>query len=172
MQFSRAFTFAVLIGALFAASAQESAPRESFKLKDADTRLGTNLARDVVTGSPVPLNKRYADLTAEQQRIVKSEYESMGENDEPPYPINGLAPIFRAIHQGQKKVLAEGPLVLYVDIDATGEATSVSIVQSPDPDLGKYAAGILLLHKYKPALCNGVACKMQFPFRVTMKTSL
>jgi hypothetical protein len=51
-------------------------------------------------------------------------------------------------------------------VDATGKAQSAEILESPDKDLGKAMAEVLLLQKYKPAVCKGVPCEMTYPFRM------
>ena len=157
----------LLFLALFAAGsawAQAPAPRYSLKQQDPDT--GTNIRRDAVSDSGIPVDKKYAELTAEQQGWLKSQYEDMAAEDEPPFPANGMAPIYKAVAVAQQRYPARGPLTLYVDVNSQGEATAVSVFESPDPQLAKAVATILMLEKYKPAVCKGAPCAMQFPFRV------
>lgn len=160
---------AVLSPASSALHAQDqNAPRYTIKQDQADT--GSNIKRDLVSGSAIPLNKRYSELTPEQQAVVKAQYQHMGPNDEPPFPLNGLGPIYEAIATAQQKLLVTGDLTLAVDIDSQGDATSVSVLRSPDPEMVKFAAAVLMNQKYKPASCAGVPCKMQYPFRITFQT--
>jgi hypothetical protein len=125
-----------------------------------------------VSGSVLPLNKRYGELSAEQQAYVKAQYESIGPNDEPPFPLDGLGPIYKAIADGQQRFLVAGSMSLAVEINGQGDATSVSVLQSPDPGLTKFVASVLMFQKYKPALCDGTPCTMQFPFRITFEKGL
>lgn len=138
-----------------------------FAMRQDEADLGTNIKRKSVYGSRVPYDKRYAELTAEQQAYVKPEYEQLGPNDEPPYPLNGSGPIFSAISKAQGKLGTRGELIVYADIDSKGEATSISVLKSPDDEMTKFVASLLMMQKYKPALCNSVPCRMQFPFRMT-----
>lgn len=159
----------LLLLALFAAGivwAQAPAPRYTLKQYDPDT--GSNIRRDTVSGSAIPLNMKYADLTAEQQGWLRAQYEDMAAEDEPPFPANGLGPIYKAISVAQQRFPARGPLTLYVDVNSQGEATAVSVFQSPDPQLTQAVATVLMLEKYKPAVCKGTPCAMQFPIRTLL----
>jgi hypothetical protein len=142
-------------------------PEAKFELKQAVASTGSNIPRRVVTGSKIPINRRYADLTDEQQEIVKSQYEAMRPTDEPPFPANGLLPLFESVHKVQQKVLAQGELVIFVDIDAAGEPSRASVIKSPDPQLTRAVAEVLMLTKFKPAVCRGQPCAMGYPFRMS-----
>jgi hypothetical protein len=122
----------------------------------------------VVKRSVVPLNRRYQELSAEEQALVKSQYEGMAADDEPPFPAYGLAPIYRAIADAQDRLLVRGPLTLFVNVDAEGVAQSVSVIASPDPQMSKAAAWALMRHRYKPARCEGRPCAMAYPFRMEL----
>ncbi len=170
MRFLTVFAALLVLSSASAASRaqDQSAPRYSLKQDQADT--GSNIRRDVVAGSVIPLDKRYSELTPEQQAFVKSQYEQLGPNDEPPFPIDGLGPIYKAIAAAQQKLLVSGNLTVAVEVNNQGEATSVSVLRSPDPQMVKFVASVLMLQKYKPASCGGIPCKMQFPFRITFQT--
>lgn len=146
-------------------AAGDTRPRYSLKQDQPDT--GTNIKRDIVSGSVVSLGKAYAELSPEEQAYVKSQYEQMSSNDEPPFPLKGLRPVYKVIAAGQQKFLVTGSMSLAVEVNSQGEAMSVSVLQSPDPEMASFAASVLMLQRYKPALCNGSPCKMQFPFRMS-----
>jgi hypothetical protein len=151
-------------------AADDTRPRYSLRQDQPD--IGTNIKREVARGSVLPLDKGYPDLSPEEQSYVKSQYEPMRANDEPPFPVNGLRPIYKAIATIQQKLLVTGGMSLVVDINDQGQATSVSVLRSPDSEMTKLVASVLMLQKYKPALCSGSPCSMQFPFRVTFEKSL
>ena len=151
-------------------AADDARPRYSLKQDQPD--IGTNIKRDIVSGSVVSLDKGYAELSPEEQAYVKSQYEQMGPHDEPPFPVNGLRPIYKMIVAGQQKLRVGGSMTLAVDVNSQGEATSVSVLQSPDPEMVRFAASVLMLQRYKPALCNGNPCTMQFLFRITFEKRL
>jgi len=151
-------------------AAEETPPYFSIR-QDVPT-TGSNIKRRTVSSNVLPLNKRYGELSAEQQAYVRAQYESMGPNDEPPFPLDGLGPIYKMIADGQQSFLVTGSMSLAVEISGQGEATSVSVLQSPDPELTKFVASVLMFQKYKPALCNGTPCTMQFPFRIAFDKRL
>lgn len=143
-----------------------SAACAQYTLKQEQSSVGTNLKRDIVKGGRVPFDKRYAELTPEQQAIVKSQYEQMGPNDEPPYPADGLGPVYKLFSLVQERTHAIGYYSIAVEIDSQGKPTAVSFLKAEDEDIAKLLAQAALIQKYKPALCNGTPCAMQIPFRI------
>lgn len=145
---------------------QEVKPSSPYSLRADQPPTGSNIPRRIVEGSQLPFDKRYHELTLEQQNLLKTQYERMSEADEPPYPANGLGPIYKFIAEGQQRLQVRGQLTMIVDVDARGQAKSVSVLQSPDPEMTNLVAAILVLEKYKPGMCAGTPCSMQFPFRM------
>src|SRR5882672_12925876 len=90
------------------ADARSQAARYSIRQDVPST--GSTIGREIVTGGLVPFDKRYAELTGEQQRVLKSQYERMGGADEPPFPVNGLRPIYLMLANGQQVLRVNGPL--------------------------------------------------------------
>jgi len=153
-------------------AAYERPPLARYSIKQDVPSTGSTIRREIVIGGIVPFDKPYSELTVEQQRILKSQYERMGDADEPPFPVNGLRPIYLMLASGQQDLRVNGPLTIFVGVDSQGRATKVSVFQSPNPEMTKFAASVLLLEKYKPAVCNGIPCPMEFPFRITFESSL
>jgi hypothetical protein len=143
---------------------------QRYTVKESTSITGTNFHRDIIKAGAIPLDKRYGQLTSEQKNILKSPYEKMGPADEPPFPSDGLMPILAPLAKLQEKTdfKFKGPLTLYVSVDNAGKATSVSVVDSPDPGIAKVAALALMSQTYKPAVCNGAPCSMQYPFHVDL----
>ena len=154
-----------LIFATGAAQADDPLPPLTYKIRQADPTTGTNIPGAVVRGSAIPLNRRYRDLTAEQQRLVKSQYEPMAEGDEPPFPVDGLGPVYAAVQKVVQKLQTGGDMAFVVDVNAAGEATTIQVLQPADPELTRTVASVLMLTKYKPGLCSGKPCAMAVPFR-------
>jgi hypothetical protein len=150
---------------------QVTSPPQHFDLPEDQPPLGSHIKREAVSGSLVPYDKTYEELTPEQKASLKSQYEAMGPDDDPPYPSRGLLPIVRALSIAQRKLLVEGDLMLAVDVDPSGTPVSVSIYQSPDEEMARVAAQILMLQHYRPARCAGKPCRQQFPFRTSFKVS-
>ena len=162
-----------LAAALLAASlapavqAADALPPPQYTIKQSEASTGSLIPRNVVQGSRIPLNRSYAQLTEEEQQLVKSQYEAMRPLDEPPFPVDGLRSIHLAIAKVQRRLLAEGVLSMHADVDSQGAVTRVNVFHSPDPQLTQAAAAVLMLTEFKPAVCRGQPCNMSFPLRVT-----
>jgi hypothetical protein len=138
--------------------------RKVYSIKEYST--GSVISKAVVKVTDVPPDKGYGQLTAQQQRIVRSLYESMADDDVPPYPLHGPQEIFQAAARVQKTLRVTGEMTLAVTISSKGEPLDVQVLRSPSSDvMVKTMAQILLLEKYTPASCKGVPCQMQFPVR-------
>jgi hypothetical protein len=155
-------TLALTAGSVWAQS------ESSYRMKEADTHVGTNIKKDA-SYSQLPFDKGFAQLTEAQQNIVKSYYVSMGPGDEPPFPEAGLAKIFGALQQVHSRLQEEGYLDLGVMVDAQGVAKSIKVYATPDQQVARAMANVLVLQKYKPALCKGQPCEQEFPLRVNLK---
>ena len=155
----------MLLCATGAVRGEDPLPPLSYKIRQADPTTGTNIPSEVVRGSAIPLNRRYRELTPEQQRLVKSQYEPMVEGDEPPFPIDGLGPVYAAVQKVVQKLQTGGDMAFAVDVNAAGEATAVQVLEPADPELTRTVASVLMLTKYKPGMCRGKPCAMAVPFR-------
>jgi hypothetical protein len=138
--------------------------RTTYSIKEGE--LGSHVPRDRVYGVAVPIDKTYAQLTAQEKLRVKELYEPMGVDDEPPYPLHGLRTILESSDQIARSLRAQGGLTLAVTVSPTGHAISVDVLRSPDPKLTEKLSAVLMLEKYKPAVCKGSPCQMQYPFRM------
>ncbi|KQV79767.1 hypothetical protein ASD15_17180 [Massilia sp. Root351] len=127
-------------------------------------RTGTNILHDLIV-SPLPYNKTYAQLSPDDKRMLRGLYEHMGPDDEPPFPLRGYKTIFKALSEIQGKMLVVGELDIAVMVDANGEGSSVTIYKAPDPEIARVVATLMMLEKYKPALCSGKPCEQAFPLR-------
>jgi len=156
--------------ALVLASLHISAIAQEYTIKQTKPNVGTLLRRDIVKAGTIPLDKKYGELTPEQQKALKAQYEHMGDQDEPPFPADGLLPAYKAVALAHEKfdLRHKGTLVLYVDVDSDGKAKGVSVETSPDPDISKEVGMFLMVQKYKPAMCKGVPCAQVFPLRAEL----
>jgi len=154
------------------ARGDDALPSAEYIIKQEQPTLGTNIPRRVSEASEIPINRTYAQLTKEEQQLVKSQYEAMADGDEPPFPVAGLKPIYVAITKVHREVMERGELSMHADIDAGGNVTGVAVYHSPDPKITRAAANILVLTKFKPAVCGGAPCKMGFPLRIVFKVDL
>jgi hypothetical protein len=165
MPFTR-IVLALLAAALAGAAAAQPAPAE-FTIRQSDPPTGSNIRTTMARASSIPINKRYDELTPEQKQALAAEYESIAPGDEPPFPADGLAPLYGAIAQAEQKLMAQGPMLLIATVGADGSVTQVKALASPSAEMTKFASAVLLLTKFKPARCNGAPCRMDYPVRVT-----
>jgi len=153
-----------LVAAHAVAPAQDPSPNAGFRIKEETPTTGSNIKRDTVWGGSLPFDKAYAQLSPEQQQSLKSRFVQMGEGDEPPFPVDGLGPLIKAIIKVNELVTDTlGRLELEVLVDASGTPTRVDVLRSPDPVLARHAAALAMLTRFKPALCKGSPCAMGFP---------
>jgi hypothetical protein len=166
MRITTVFLFA-LVALPSAAIAQDAAAPARYTIKQASPSTGSNIPRNDVTSGAIPINRRYSELTREQQAILKSRYDAIPENDEPPFPVDGLEPLLAAMSKGARKYQPRGAMEIHVEIDANGAAKAAQVFQSPDPEMAKFAAAVLMLTQYKPGICAGTPCTMSYPFTMT-----
>ncbi len=131
---------------------------------------GTMIERPSVMGSLVPIDKSYAELSPEQQGMVKANYGNLGASDEPPYPLNGLKSISQRIANADVSASVDGELVMQVDVSSSGDATTVTTVHSPNANIARVAAIALQREKYKPGICHGQPCAMPFVYHVELSS--
>jgi len=65
---------------------------------------------------------------------------------------------------------AKGELDMVVWVDEEGHATKVADMGGVhDIQLTELMQQVLLLTRYKPAVCDGEPCRMLFPFKMELK---
>jgi ribosomal protein S13 len=141
-----------------------------YAIKQSTPSVGTNLTKEIVKAGTIPLNKRYDELTTEQKQTLRDEYDSMPVTDEPPFPVKGLYPIYKAIGTAHEalELQFKGPLNINVLVDSEGNPKSVNVMESPNEDVTKAAVYALMHQQYKPAVCAGQPCAMQFPLHADL----
>ena len=157
-----------VIGVLLALSTC-LAQGQQYRLKESDAVTGSNIKREIARAT-IPHDKPYAELSPADKAELRAMYESMGPNDEPPFPSTGYSRLMRALAEVRRRVLITGTFDLGVVVGADGRASEIKVYHSPDPKLTTVVANVLMLEKYKPALCNGKPCIQEFPFIVTFET--
>jgi hypothetical protein len=155
-------------GTLAAASADAPASK-TYELKSWEAPTGSHIRRSGVDPGIVPFDKRYDELTPEQQRAFKDQYGAMPDADEPPFPAEGLQSIYGALASIAMRLNVEGPIEMHVEVDEKGVARAVQVLRTPRQDMIKPAATVLMLEKYKPGMCGGKPCRMQLPVRTTLR---
>jgi hypothetical protein len=120
---------------------------------------------------PLPYDARYEQLTPAERDVVRSAYESLAAEDEPPYPAAGMGALLRPLLQASHTMYVDGEVDALVEVGPDGVPRSVEVYRSPEPMFTKVVAVVLMGASYKPALCKGVPCAMKFPLRVKLPAS-
>jgi len=161
---------AVVASAALHVAAQDSTDPK-YTIKDHEARTGSKFRRDVVRSEGLPLNLPYDKLSESQKNALKSRYEAMGPNDEPPFPETGLMAIMTELNEAQKILQVRGRMVLHAQVNAEGKVTTVAVAEPTGTRMDVYAAGVLMRSKFKPARCDGVACNQDYLFEVNWDVS-
>jgi hypothetical protein len=144
------------------------APTRHYSTPTSDT--GTILKKDIRWESKIPLDKSYEELTPEQKAELHAMYESLAPGDEPPFPADGIKPIFVVVKKAQRILQARGELNMAVTVGPDGKATKVEDFGGVyNEQMTDTVQQVLLLTKYKPAMCKGTPCTMQFRFTQKLK---
>ena len=158
---------AVILGAHLGAKAQ---PRPEYGIREDQPRTGSMIRRQMVGPTAVSVNLSWEQLPPGDRAKFKENYEAMPPGDEPPFPTGGLKAILDPVRKAQSKLLVTGDLFLVAKIDPTGVAEEIAVYGSPSPEMTKFASQVLLLAKFKPAVCSGQPCAMEFPLRMHFRT--
>jgi hypothetical protein len=148
-------------------NAREAAPE--YGIQEDAPRTGSIIRRDDVSTTILPVNRTYQQLTPKERAYVSSWYEYVAPGDEPPFPLDGLRSIFDAVRKGQEKLLVRGKLLLVATVEPNGTVSTVKAYASPDPKMAEFVGEVLLLTKFKPAVCSGRPCRMDFPLSYNFK---
>lgn len=146
-------------------------PAEEYALREPAAATGSNIRKNVIWNSAIPINRTYEQLTTDQKQRLNSLYERVDPGDEPPFPAEGLKPIFEAIWKGATKRATVGRLTVVASVEPDGTVSKVDVLDNPDTHLSKFAASVLVLTKFKPAVCKGQPCQMQYPFTVDISAA-
>ncbi|MEO8064557.1 MAG: hypothetical protein ABI821_17610 [Pseudomonadota bacterium] len=147
-----------------------SAQSPTRNVQEATSETGTILKKDLRWNSKIPLNKTYGELNEAQKAELFKMYESLPPGDEPPFPAEGIKPIFTAIKNAQRVLQARGALDMAVTVGPDGKATKVDDFSNlRSTQMAEVAQQVLLLTKYKPGMCNGSPCTMQYRFQQKLK---
>ena len=152
---------AFLLPLLFASAAV--AQTDIYTITEDQASAGSSVKRRLVAW-PVPINRKYAELSAADKELVRKAYAGEPAMDEPPYPAAGMQPMLQQIAQILRFDLGEGTVRARVAVDESGVAQSIAVSSSPNDAVTKLVAHVLLAEKYKPAICEGKPCSRDYLF--------
>lgn len=157
--------------ALFAASAAAIADDTGLPAELGSGSREISYHKRATMVGAVPYDRAYEQLSPAQRAALRAEYDSVGPNDEPPYPKYGLSDVADAVARMPVREPVEGEVALTVRVDERGNGKSVSIYKTPDRRLSNVVAATLTRIKFKPGLCEGRPCEMDYVFRYHIKVS-
>jgi len=129
------------------------------------------LAAPTFWSEPPPFSANWAGLSLEQKKAVKTQYENLPANDEPPYPTGGLGELLENIRSQAQRLGIEGNWRLEAMIGTDGKVESVGVPKSTNQDFAKVAAAVIYHTAFKPAVCGGSPCAMIFPIEFGISSS-
>lgn len=148
--------------------ALSQSPSANTSVKEAAPETGTRVPRTIASSQRFPLSKKWSELSQEDRAAFRSQYEDMPDTDEPPYPVDGMAPIFQQLSIEAGRAHVYGEFVIDVTVNPHGKGTKVTLVKYSSVEAAKVVAYVLVHTQYKPAVCHGKPCIMDFPFSVKL----
>jgi hypothetical protein len=163
---SRIVVFLLLATSPSVLAAEPPVPKAGYSAQEATPKTGSRLRENIGSTSLYPLDRPWHRFTDEQKAKVRALYEDMPVEDEPPFPAKGMQPVLQDLSRILGAARAEGVVHLEMTVDPTGKTTAFKIYKMPDLDTAKYVAVVFNATKFKPAVCGGKPCQMDFPFRL------
>jgi hypothetical protein len=157
------------LGALFGLALASHAAEPDYRLKRDEPEMGSHIRKTYAWSRLIPLDLPYHRFTLEQKLALKSMYEPMPEDDEPPFPQDGLRPIIQSLSRLIGGLGIEGQVRVHVTVSADGHATEFRFYKMPDERTGRAVAHVFTQTTFKPARCAGQPCQMDFPFTTELR---
>lgn len=159
-----------LVGALLPSrSLAEEALAKPYALKEqySDSRIPFRYANSKL----YPLDRAYNRFTEQEKQAFKDLYQPMLPDDEPPFPAQGMQPVIKMLARAIAQLNIEGDVTLHITVSPEGEATQFRIYQTSSQKAAETVAYVFTQTKFKPGLCDGKPCQMDFPFYTSLKLS-
>jgi hypothetical protein len=137
---------------------------EKFYLKDDETHTGSNI-KEVLTTTSFPPDVGWKNMSPQMREQVKAWFPTLEEGDEPPYPEQGIKPVFKLLREAARAYdLYKGKIIILTTVEADGKASSASCIGDVDDKVRYFTSVAAMSQSYKPARCRGQPCKMVFPY--------
>ncbi|MES2046899.1 MAG: hypothetical protein V4447_00750 [Pseudomonadota bacterium] len=122
----------------------------------------------VLYATSIDAKMAYGQLNEKDRQTWKSQYETMPDGDEPPFPVGGLISILRPIAALASVTDEAGVLIIHLEVDSEGKPRKADLLASPTPEFGPRAIASVMGVTYKPGKCHGLPCTMSIPLRITL----
>ena len=125
-------------------------------------------------GRGLPINYSWQELSAEDQARFKAQYEGLGDNDEPPYPVGGVKSYMSLVFTIQQRFIehgddVRGKFTALVKVSPSGKVAKVQVFQTPSTELAQWIGKALISTPFKPAICAGTPCEMDYPVKIAFE---
>jgi len=145
--------------------------QQRFRINNTTSPVGTYIPAETAS-SPVSGNP-WAAMSEGERQIIRQHYMALEEGDEPPYPVNGMRPVFAALTQvGQVDFSFSGRVRMHVLVGADGQPKSVATIGKVSPEAARFLARVMMITVYKPAVCHGAPCEMLMPLEINFHRKL
>jgi hypothetical protein len=141
---------------------------KTYTVKEDLAPTGSQIRRDAARAIPVPPDRGYEQLSAEQQASVNSWYPVLAPGDQPPYPLHGPAEFYKLMSTIVSRTGQRGSITVYVTVGVNGKATGVRAVGLDNPGIRKLIASAAAAVEYTPARCAGQPCEMAYPYKLAL----
>jgi len=126
------------------------------------------------SGRGLPINYSWQELSAEDQARFKAQYEGLGETDEPPYPVGGPKSFMSLVSTIQQRLIdngeeVRGEFTALVKVSPSGKVAKVQVFRTPNTELAQWIGKVLISTPFKPAICAGTPCEMDYPVKILFK---
>ena len=143
----------------------------TFRITNTASPVGTYIPAKTATSAVS--GARWSDLSEGERRIVRAHYAALEEGDEPPYPVEGMRPVFASLTKvGHVDPFFSGQVRMQVLVGADGKPRSAATIGKLPPNVARFLAGILMITGYKPAVCHGKPCEMLMPLTMNFERTL
>jgi hypothetical protein len=157
---------ATLLLALTPLAMCQTQPEPRYGIKEDTSRTGSNIRRNQFSSPAVALNLPYDQLPEADKRALHSWWEPMQQGDEPPFPSEGLQALYGPVRKASNALHDLGQLYAIATVEKDGNVSQARVLSSPSTQMADFTAKLLLLTKFKPAICNDQPCRMDFPLQV------
>jgi hypothetical protein len=165
------FSTLLLLPMLAGPVVAQDTPKPQYTLREEEPLVGTRLRRDQVHGSKVAVNLPYDQLPPADKEALHAWWESIPPGDEPPFPAQGLAAVYDPLRKAHEVLSQPGKLFVVATVGADGTVIDARVYEAPSQKMARFAAQLLLLTKFKPAICSGQPCRMDFPLQMTFRVT-
>ena len=153
----------VLQAVVLAACSMAVVAQPTHSLRTDEAPTGSRIRSVATAGARYPLDKPYERFSPEERAALKSRWEHIAEDDEPPFPAGGMKSLVLEFRTAAAKRQAVGITTLVAHVSPEGKVTKVDVLASVDDQLTRFIGWHLGNTKFKPAICAGQPCSMQFP---------